>query len=351
MTKTILKTSGWVALCLLAVMLPFEFDRPLLTVGPLAVTNVEFMLGVVLICAAVLWWSERPTLGGQGRWWWLLIGFIAVLLLSAVLAPSHTTNALKATLRVGSGILLALAVPLLLTERRQRDGLIVAVLVGGVMAAGLGLAELLSGREWGWLAPLRSGTTVTGQFMRLTSPFDYANQATMYFEALIHLLLVGLMLSWRKKSWWACGGLLLFILLCLQASFLTLSRSGFTTIAIVGGVMAFLVPSSQRQLAQLWLGLALLVAVLAGLNTAVSEVFRLRFTSTGDNDWYVAQWQVPETLTLAAGEVRPVEITVQNQGALTWRENHAQPIRLGGRWILQPDEQQVSEPRWPFERP
>lgn len=351
MAKVTTKTSGWMALCLLAVMLPFEFDQPLLAIGPLAVTNVELVLGIVLGGAAVLWWLERPPLGGQGHWWWVLIVFVGVLLLSAVLAPSHTANALKATFRVGSGILLALAVPILLTNNRQRAWLLVALLTGGIIAAGIGLAELLSGREWQWLAPLRSGTTVTGQFMRLTSPFDYANQASMYFEALIPLLVVALIRSWQKKAWLAAGGISLLILLFLQASFLTLSRSGFTTIAIVGVVMALLIPANRRHLAKPWLGLTLLVVVFALFNTAVSDVFRLRFASTGENDWYLAQWQVPETLTFTSGEVQPVEITVQNNGALTWDENHTQPIRLGGRWILQPDEQQVSEPRWPFAQP
>lgn len=341
---------GFWLLLLLALMLPFELDRPLLAIGPLSVTNLELLLGLVLLLAAVIWLQERPS-SFLPRSAWLLLISGGMFVLTAVLAPEHTGNAVKASLRLLSGIGLAAGLPLLITQSRQRNQLLLAILVGTLLAAGIGLAEVWLGREFSWLNPLRSGITVTGEYLRLTGPLDYANQAAMLIEATVPLLLVGGWLAWQRSRKTAVFLInLLGLLLLLQASFQTLSRASFVTIGVVGLAVVLLRGWRQR-VTRPWLGLIGLVGVMLLLNTAVSAVFRLRFASEGDNNWYLTRWQVPSTLTLAANEVQTVPVTLTNEGALTWRADRAEPIHLGGRWIQAEGGLQLAEPRWPFAQP
>jgi hypothetical protein len=349
---------GYWLLLLLAIMLPFELDRPLLTIGPLAVTNLELLLGTILLLAGIAWLQDRP-FAPIPRSAWLLIFSGMMFLVTAVISPEQTGNAVKASLRLLSGIALALAVPLLLRQPRQRRQLLLAILAGGLLAAGIGLIEVWLGRELGWLAPFRSGITVTGEYLRLTGPLDYANHTAMLIEVTVPLLLVGSWLWWRRSGKTAPTSSrgqavfllgLLGLLLLLQASFQTLSRASFVTIGVVGTVMALLL-GWRKVAARPWLGLVGLVGVMLLLNTAVSSIFRLRFASEGDNGWYETRWQVPPTLTLAANEIQTVPITLTNEGALTWREDRAEPINLGGRWIAAESDMQLAEPRWPFIEP
>jgi Ig-like domain from next to BRCA1 gene len=348
MTSSLRQFSYWLLL-LLAIMLPFELDRPLLTVGPLAVTNLELLLGLILLLTGIVWLWERPS-SPLPRSAWLLLGSGGLFLLTAVLAPEQTGNAVKASLRLLSGIGLAFALPLLLRGTGQRNRLLLAILTGGLLVAAIGLTEVWLGREFGWLIPFRSGITVTGEYLRLTGPLDYANQTAMFIEVTV-LLLLGGWLQWRCLGKTAVSLMTLFaLLLLLQASFQTLSRASFVTIGIVGGVMA-LTLGWQQVAARPWLGLLGLLGVMLLFNTAVSTVFRLRFASEGDNGWYQIRWQVPPTLTLEANEVQTVPITLTNEGALTWRADRAEPINLGGRWLQEEQDLQLAEPRWPFVEP
>ena len=229
--------------------------------------------------------------------------------------------------------------------------LLLGMLTGGVVATAIGLAEVWQGQEFGWLAPLRSGITVTGEHLRLTGSLDYANHAAMLIEVTVPLLLVAGWLWWRRSGNTAVFLLgFLGLIVLLQASFQTLSRSSFVTIGLVGLGIALLLGWRQR-VARPWLGLMILVGVMVVLNTVGSSIFRLRFASEGDNDWYLTRWQVPPTITLVADETQTVPITVTNEGALTWRSDHNEPINLGGRWIQQESGLQLAEPRWPFVQP
>ena len=350
MTRANVRRIGWGLCLVLALMLPFELDRPLLGIGPLAVTNVELLLGLVLLIAGIVWLWERPFLIVP-KSSWLLLASGGLFLLTAILAPEQNGNAVKASLRLLSGMALALAVPLLVRQRGQRVGLLLAILMSGLVAAAVGLVEVWLGREFGWLAPIRSGITVTGAFLRLTGPLDYANHAAMLIEVAAPLLLVAGWLWWRRSGSTAIFLIsLIGLLVLLQASFQTLSRASFATIGAVGVTMAAVLGWRQTA-ARPWLGLVVLVGVMLALNTVGSDIFRLRFASEGDNSWYLANWQVPPQLTLAANEIQIVPITVANEGALTWRSDRAEPIHLGGRWIQNESGLQLAEPRWPFAKP
>ncbi|GJM42698.1 MAG: hypothetical protein DHS20C20_29800 [Ardenticatenaceae bacterium] len=361
-----LRSTGYVLLWLLTLLLPFERDRPLLTLGPLAITNLELLLGAILLVTAVVWWRERPfpLLPHRGVMLLLLAGGMFVV--TALLAPEQAGNAFKASLRMLSGILLALTVPILVKTASQRVRLLLAIVGTGFLIALIGLAEVWLGREFGWLAPFRSGITVTGEFLRLTGPLDYANHAAMFIEVSVLLLVAAGSAWWRL---WQKTAVLILVssamFLLVQASFQTLSRASFVTIGVVASIMVILV--SQIKFSEIfrfrlgeifknkavgpWLGLVGIVVLLFIFNTVASDVFRLRFASEGDNGWYEATWQVPPQLTLAANEVQQVPITVTNAGALTWSSNRTQPINLAGRWIEVERSMQLAEPRWSFAEP
>lgn len=341
---------GWLLL-LLAVTLPFELDEPLLHLGPLAFTNVELVLTAVLLLAGLVGWQERPFTPVPNRRWLVLLLAGGMFGVTAVLAPEHNGNALKASLRLLSGIGLALTVPLLMQNAAQRTRLLWAIIAAGLLVAVIGLAELWLGRELAWLLPFRAGITVAGAYLRLTGPLDYANQAAMILEAAVPLLLVAGWLWWQRGKKTTVLLLTAFLLLLLlQASFLTLSRASFLTIGAVAGVMALLL-GWRQPLTRPWLGLVGLVGLLFVFNSGVSEAFRLRLGSEGDSGWYLAEWQVPPTLTLTANETRRVPITVTNHGALVWHSQRQPPINLGARWLQTESALQLTEPRWPFDPP
>ena len=87
-------------------------------------------------------------------------------------------------------------------------------------------------------------------------------------------------------------------------------------------VAAALLLRANRRLGWGWAALTALVAVVIAANWLLSPVFRLRLQSDVDGEWYRATVVAPAELTLAAAETRPIEITLTNDGALTF---NAQP--------------------------
>jgi hypothetical protein len=346
----------FIFLLLLAVSLPFELTTPLATIGPFSISNLQLLLFLTLAFTAVSIYPFRHNWVWPDRYWLWLLPFVAGLFLAALLAPQLQANALKAALRLLSGILLALAV-LQLLRRPENGRLLGLVLVaGGLLAAALGWWEIAQ-TELSALSLFRSHLTRVGALLRLTGPFAYANQASMFLEATLPLLLAA--------AWWVNGrslsprfktpllaALLLLILFQVQAIVLTLSRAGPATVVVVSLLLAALLlwrqPSARRKMALWWLGLAGLTAVLIAANLLLSDQFRLRLLGGNVDEWYRAQISVPPTLELTAGSTIAVPVTVTNEGALTWRSLGDSPILLGARLLNEAGTQAHSELRWPF---
>ncbi len=350
-----------ILLALLAFSLPFELDTPLFHLGPIAVTNVELLLGLVLLTAVyrAIRYKIHPTIPRSLLLW--VVAFLLILLLSIIFAPNNQTNAFKASLRLVTGLALALfAIPILVRNGAQLRLVLWATLSGGLLAAAIGLWEYGQNRELLWLAPLRQQPTVAGAFIRLTGPFDYANQAAMFIEATLPILILTLTFLWSKQktvvhkiSILVLGGLM--SLFYLQAAFLTFSRTSVATIALVGLLMAALLwqrhSQSKNKMSMLWLGVTTAVLILTLLNTQFNNIFRLRLQTEGDNEWYRAELIAPELWQMESNEKRIIPITLTNDGALTWRSVGNQPFNLGARWLNNEDEMTYGEPRWPFATP
>ena len=350
------------ALALLALLLPFELETPWLTLGPVVLTNVELLLWAVLgLTALTAWQSARQGAAGAGwpklpRAWLLLLGLSVLgLLVSSALAPAYRGNALKATLRTLSGLALMGSVVVLVRSRRDLRWVVGGLLGGGLAAAALGLAEIVRNAEYGLLRAFRPGPTAVGPFLRLTGPFDYANQTAMFFEATLPLLVVLGWALWRRgKTAPALLAGVAFILVA-EAAILTLSRTSFATLIAANLIVALILWLRQRAFlpsAALFAGAAAAIAILIGVNGLFNPVFRLRFSSESDTAWYMARLDVPDELNLAAGEARQVQVTVANDGVFTWRSIGSRPVRLAARWT-QPENalQLQSYPRWPLAGP
>jgi hypothetical protein len=346
------RDAGFVALLLLAAALPFELERPWLPLGPLALTNVELLLvavlGLALLAGPAADGPRLPRL-------WLVLGvwFLAALLLSAALSPESRGNSLKATLRTLQGLLLVVAALRLAPTRRAGRAVALALVVGGVLATLLGLAEHLAGQEFVWLSVVRPGATFAGPFLRLSGPFDYANQAAIYFEATLPFLFALTLEAARegRRALAAVGGVAL--LLQTQATLFTFSRAGFATLLLVcAGLAGALLLRPNRRLGWAWAALAGLVAVVIAANWLLSPLFRLRLQSDVDGEWYRSTLVAPAELTLAAGETQPVAVTLTNSGALTWRDAGNKPFRLAARWQTADGQSELPEqPKWALPRP
>ena len=349
------------SITILAFMLPFELDTPLLQFGPIVITNVELILGIVFLSSLVLFirYGFRPKLSPT-VWVWVSL-FTIALILSTLFAPTHQSNALKASFRLISGIGLAFfAVPILIHAMADIRYLLWASLLGGVVATGLGWIEYMQNKELLWLNFFREQPTLAGGFIRLTGTFDYANQTAMFIEATVPILICTIWYVWQKevKSQKKTAVFILLIIatgLYLQAAFLTFSRTSIITLALSSTLVAFLLwwkgSQSKRKMSLLWVGVTTAVLFLMLFNAQFNNIFRLRLQTEGDNEWYNAALTVPFIEQMEINETRTLAINVQNNGSLTWRSNGQSPINLGARWINQADEETVSEPRWSFVNP
>jgi len=350
--RATLRAAGFAALLLLAAVLPFELERPLLPLGPLVLTNVELLLAAVLALALV----AGPAAGGPRLpRLWLLLGlwFIGAALLAAVLTPESRTNALKATLRTAEGLLLVAALLRLAPTARQGRAVAAALALGATAAVLLGLAEHVAGYDFPWLAVVRPMPTYAGPFLRLSGPFDYANQAAIYFEATLPLTFALTLEAARAGRRALAVGGAVAVLLQAQATLLTFSRAGFVTLLLVcAAVAAWLLLARRRRAGRAWAGLAALVAVVVAANWLLSPSFRLRLASDVDGEWYRTTLVAPAKLTLAAAETRPVEITLTNSGALTWQNGGSQPFVLAARWRTADGRGELaSSPHWALPGP
>ena len=349
--RATLRAAGFAALLSLAAMLPFELERPLLPLGPLVLTNVEVLLAAVLALALV----AGPVTGGPRLprlWLALALWFLGAALLAAALTPESRTNALKATLRTTEGLLLVVATLRLAPTMRHGRAVATALSLGATAAVLLGLAEHIAGYDFPWLAVVRPMPTYAGPFLRLAGPFDYANQAAIYFEATLPLTFALTLDAARagRHARATAGGVA--VLLQVQATLFTFSRAGFVTLLLVcAGTAAWLLLARNRRSGRVWAGLTALVAVVVVANWLISPSFRLRLASDVDGEWYRATVVAPAVLTLAAAETRPVEITLTNNGALTWQDGGSQPFVLAARWQTAGGGELSPPPQWSLPGP
>src|SRR5687767_11257344 len=138
------------AAVLLALALPFEATRPLVSLGWAECTNLELLVGLT----AVVWAGHTALLLLDTRGAALALRpllslplvppvllFLMVALLSALLAPAHRPEALKFTFRLATGLYVLLLVVHVSTSLPRLTGLLWAIAFGAGGSALLGLGE------------------------------------------------------------------------------------------------------------------------------------------------------------------------------------------------------------------
>jgi hypothetical protein len=317
----------------LALALPFESIRPLLRLPFLEFTNLE----MVLAFTAVVWLFVvvhdaaarariRPLFGPVAL-------FAGVLALSALLAPLYRPEALKFAARLASGCFLLLLAATIITSRRRLVSLLWAISLGATVAALLGLLEWAG---WGPLAPLwplfKVAPSRIGGELRLSGSFQFATIAAFYLEMAVPLMLaLAVSSSWRAGR----GPAMAMAALATVSVILTLTRSGILLLALLyGGLL--LLSWRCRQWKPLFVPAA--VALLVWSATVIwlfvgSDLFRTRFTTENDLNWYNAVYEAPFFLNLEAGESAEVGIAVFNSGRATWTPAGEQAYALGYRWL------------------
>ena len=331
--------------------LPFELAAGV-SVGPLTLTNVELLISGALGLWLALLVAERRA-PAVPRW---LAGCAAVLvgslLLSAALAADERSGAIRFALRQGQGALLALCIADTLRRTGGGGRLVGALLAGAGFSAALGLVELSEApAALALLAPFKSETTYMGGLIRLSATFSYANTAAQYYEALLPLSVLLLIVGHRAQGTRDRGAqlgrehargqgaprwhlaLVLGPLLVLATLF-TYSRAALLVTALLLLLLPVAAGLSWGRAALGRIGLACvgLLAVIVGV-AAVSPTFRLRVSEPEVANWYSARYQPAPLATLAPNELRPVPITLRNSGRIAWDHAGTRPVQLAYHWI------------------
>ena len=333
-----LDACGLAALGLLAALLPFELTQPALSVGPIGVTNVELALYLVLMVWATIWLR-----GPRSAWTWVhsaVAAWLAVGLLAALLAPTGRGEALKFALRTLGGGALFYATLDLVSTRRQITWIALAICAGAVLSATAGVAEVWLPAVRGGLEAFKTQASFAGGFLRASGTFQYANTAGMYWEAVVPLTLalgvcaVARVPShgrlWPASRWLATAATVVLV----QAVVLTASRAawwavaGLLTVLLVAGVRLC------RPLRGPVVVVCLALMLFTGSGWGGNGLLALRLLAGNEATWLSAAFAAPPTtLTIPAGTVTTVPMTVRNTGLRDWPRLGNTPVHLSYHWV------------------
>ena len=302
----------WSSLALPAAMalVAFEARAPTLPVGPFHVTVLE---GVALLAAGTLALGARTRL----RSWRpppplvLLALFAAVELVSAA-ASDDRGGALKFALRMAFMAVFAAAVSLAGPEERRRA--LLALAVGGAVAAGLAVAEGVGLRA---LDPLLSAFrempfNVAG-VRRATAGSEYPNLGA---ACIAYGLLAAVAVAAARQ--WGARTALVAVPFSVGLLY-TYSRGALAALAV--GLIAAAVAGGARRVRMAPLVALGVLALTAAAFLAGREVFQLRLASEGVERWYGARYEPAEgALSLAPGAAAVTAVKVTNTGRKAWTD-------------------------------
>lgn len=352
-----MKRAGLLFLLLLAATLPFDVPVIRWPGIPVSISHLEILLALAGMTALIQQGRAHRCAGSwrnlPASWRWLWLAVILAALLSAYLAPAFRWNAFTGAARLLAGMALAVATLQLVVSGRQATWLMAALAGGGLAAAVVGLLEVAAGAPFAWLALFRPGPTLAGPFLRLTGPFNHANQAAMYLEAILPMWLAAMVCSWQRRQWRGTAVLLAANLLLLQALLLTLSRAGLLIGLLTGVATVVLLWQGKSRGSYGRLRLSLVAAGLLLLVMAVevwaSPALQMRLLSEDDADWYQVRLEAPSEVQMEVGQVVEVPVAIHHIGRHPWPLPDHYPIRLGAHWYRESDNYRLdAELRWPL---
>jgi hypothetical protein len=314
-----LERAAALALLVLAVSLSLEALNPVLGAAGLVLTNVEAMALIALglwsgsLLVARRWPTVPRGVGAPVAVW------LGTLLISALLAGSHRSGALKFLGRMTAGVLVAWAAFDLGRTGDRRRHLVRAVAAGGLIVAMLGLAEALRVPQIDrFLALFREERTIAGESLRVSATLDYATIASMVLELCIPLILAWMLTGERRRSRALLG---VGLALALAVQTLTLTRGGMIALLTALGFLAAWSLRAAPARRRVWMasGATMLgTLVLWAIVTLLNPVARYRLVSETDQSWYRIRYEAPATVTVGVGESVSVPVRVTNAGVRTW---------------------------------
>ena len=332
----------WLAVALFAAALPFELKNPIVSLGPIVITNVE-----IILYALIAWWSVSVLRARRIHWTiahsavlaWLIFQFVA-----AILAPAEREAAIKFALRSAGGVAVFFIAAEWMRSARDAAGVMSAIAFGAVLSAGSGLLEVQSSAAQAALLDFKTQATLVGGQVRAGGTFQYANTAAMYWEAALPLILatgVWWSIERAQRRWIILA--LAASLIVIEAIILSASRAALASTVFVLAIM-FIADrfSSTRSGVGKPAGVSLLaLGVLIGVQLIVNPIFTTRLRSESDDSWFRAVIQPARTeLIASAGDVLTATVVVTNTSVRTWSAGGAHPVNVSYHWI-QPDSRRV----------
>lgn len=337
-----------IGLVALVIVLPFEQLRPVVSFGWQKVTSVE----LALVTAVAAWAGAALFSGTAPRWRTLLtacwrttltapwLAVLASVTLSAVLAPSHRTEALKVVARLATGFVIYLMAVNAVTSRRRMALLMAAMVATGAVVASIAVLEYRGMPAiLGWLNQYRDGVRVVGGQVRSGATLQYPTIAAMYFES-VFALGAGLLLSlWDTRRngiarWTRMALLAAALILIAEGLSLTFTRAGLIgAVASLGAIAYWRIATRGVDRGAMLIGALAVLLLALPLWSWSGEAVRLRFSSEGRQGWYRADFRAARAMTMATGEDTFIELTVTNTGRVTWQPEAESPFRASYHWL------------------
>ena len=332
---------AWIGICFLVLAAPFEARNPVLRLPFQELSSVELALLAVVggWLASVAWSRVLPRWRSPLAAPW--IAFLLAMSVAAVLSV-HRLNALHMVGRLAVAFTIYLVgVNGLITPGRRRV-LIAVIAASGALAAILVVLEYLGvGPVLRGLRLFRADVALIGGQVRAGGTFQYPTIAAMYLEVTFALALCLLPIALDSGRRGLAALVVAAVVLIAEAIIVTFTRAGLlamvSTLCIVGALRY-----RQRGIdraVQVLIVIALLIAVQV-LTSRSLESLRLRWTTEGLEEWYRADVQAPQELTMSTGSRMTVPVALTNTGGKTWDPDASQPFLFSYHWLL-PDEDRV----------
>lgn len=318
------RSAASIALCILAVELPFDVVNAPIFGGRLMFTNVKASTAVVVVLWLVALVRERrlATLATPLN---LAVGLFGLTVISSgLVAPFYRGDAIKFGVGIVAMLSLVPCTADLARDQRVRVRLVACLLAGAATSAAIGLVAYATGADLpSWLSGGATPNTVDSS-ARVQSTFGYPTIAAMYWEA---SLVVGVALLLPIRAWRALIAAL-GLAVTGAALVLTGSRGGVAG-ALLGLALVALLSArlGGRRLARPAATVAAALVLMTVVYYAAAVPLPRLFTENTSH-WYGAEYRVPESISLPAGSRAVIPVTVRNTGLLEWHATGQYAVEL-----------------------
>lgn len=325
------RTVAWAlpaSVTLVAAVSPFERAVPGSIFG-FTLTTVEVAILVALGIYAIAW-LKTPAFAWRTPIAWPLAALVACAFIAAVAAPEFRGNAVRVAARLSVAAMLFTLVANVASADRVARQIAAALLAAASVVGAIAVLELA---QIPWvlnaLKAFRPGFHVVGGQLRATATLFYPTITSMFLEVAFALGLMWIAtprLRSGQASW------LPFAALVVTGAgvIATFTRSGLITIALSLALYGVILFVRRKR----WNGEHTRLAVLAAVLVALVLVSRspqmlvARLSVEGSQDWYGATYDVPRRLTLRPDSFNDVDVTLANQGRITWQSAAEPPFSL-----------------------